>query len=307
MPVICKNEECSKTANFGTEWKKPRFCAKHKEGGMVDVHHKRCEYPDCEKFASYGMKKGDRRFCVKHKGEGMIEANYKHCLHPDCEKQPYFGLLPKKPTHCADHKSPDMTDVKNKRCISEHCDTIITTKKYDGYCAFCFHNLFPDDPRSTKYKTKERLVAAVFRDNYPCCFQLYDKTLPHACASKRRPDILPDRGDRVFIIEIDEDQHRGYDSTCEEQRVNDLFTDCGSKPMVFIRFNPDAYKNSAGITVKSSFIISKTGVVKPTKYFNTRIAELRAIVEAHFYEPLTEPVKILNLFFDGYEQITQMN
>lgn len=67
-----------------------------------------------------------------------------------------------------------------------------------------------------------------------------DKTVMDGC-SKCRPDLLLDLGYQVIIIEIDENQHRSYDCSCETKRIMELSRERGHRPIVFIRFNPDEY------------------------------------------------------------------
>lgn len=50
-------------------------------------------------------------------------------------------------------------------------------------------------------------------------------------------NLYPDKP----IIEIDENQHKAYDTMCEIGRMNELFTDFSDRPIIFIRFNPDGY------------------------------------------------------------------
>ena len=45
----------------------------------------------------------------------------------------------------------------------------------------------------------------------------------------------------MLCIEIDEGQHKRYDSHDEEERYDNLFMDFSGK-YIFLRFNPDSYK-----------------------------------------------------------------
>ena len=54
-----------------------RFCSKHKEAGMVDVKHAKCEHPGCMKEPYFNVPSSKTcRFCSEHKDEGMV--NVKH-------------------------------------------------------------------------------------------------------------------------------------------------------------------------------------------------------------------------------------
>ena len=49
----------------------------------------------------------------------------------------------------------------------------------------------------------------------------------------------------MLAIETDEHQHRAYDSTDEEHRYDDLM--CGlTCKWIYIRFNPDSYRDGNG-------------------------------------------------------------
>ena len=53
------------------------------------------------------------------------------------------------------------------------------------------------------------------------------------CQTKRRPDILISSDkNNVFLLEVDEHSHDGYDQSCEDRRLNDTV----------LRLNPDECK-----------------------------------------------------------------
>jgi hypothetical protein len=157
-----------------------------------------------------------------------------------------------------------MVDVKNKMCKSEWCTTRVQ-KKYDGYCLFCYINLFPDKPVTRNYKTKEYAVVEYVKTQFSNYNWISDKIINGGC-SKRRPDLLLDLFYQIIIIEIDENQHTNYDCSCQNKRVMELSQDLGHRPIVFIRFNPDDYENN-GKNITSCWDQNKNGicVVKKTK------------------------------------------
>jgi hypothetical protein len=73
----------------------------------------------------------------------------------------------------------------------------------------------------------------------------------------------------VIIVECDEEQHKSYDTTCETQRINDIYTDLGDRPIVLIRFNPDAYTDSSHTKHSTCFKYHNRSevpyIVDPTK------------------------------------------
>ena len=123
------------------------YCATHKKEGMVDVIIKNCKEPGCKTRASYnneGEKTG--MYCATHKKEGMVNVRIKNCKEPGCKTFPCYNNEGEKTgMYCVTHKKEGMVDVKHETCKSEWCSTLITNK-YDGYCLYCYMNLFPDKP-----------------------------------------------------------------------------------------------------------------------------------------------------------------
>jgi len=107
------------------------------------------------------------------------------------------------------HKLEGMINVVSKTCKSEWCLTQVS-EKYDGYCLFCYINLFPNKPVSRNYKTKEYSVVEHIKNTFPDYDWISDKTITGGC-SRRRPDLLLDLFYQIIIIEIDENQHIVYD------------------------------------------------------------------------------------------------
>jgi len=246
----CIHPGCKTQPHYNTEgYKKALYCATHKLENMVDIKNKTCIHLDCKKQPNFNNE-GETRgvYCLAHKLHGMVDIKNKTCIHTGCKKQPNFNNESEtKALYCATHKLENMVDVKNKTCKSDWCSTIVQ-KKYDGYCLYCFMNLFPDKPVSRNYKTKEFAVVEYVKTNFPHVSWSADKIINGGC-SKRRPDLLLDLGYQIVIIEVDENQHTDYDCSCENKRIMELSQDLGHRPLVFIRFNPDDYeKNETNIT-----------------------------------------------------------
>lgn len=86
----------------------------------------------------------------------MINVNKKNCIYEGCSTTPSYNFSGKKGgIYCNKHKLDNMINVISKSCKSDWCSTIPRDNKYDGYCLFCYINLFPDKPISRNYKTKE--------------------------------------------------------------------------------------------------------------------------------------------------------
>jgi hypothetical protein len=188
----------------------------------------------------------------------MVNVISKTCIHENCKIQPSYNAEGQtKPLYCAIHKLEGMVNVKDKTCKSVWCSTLVN-EKYNGYCLFCYINLFPDKPVSRNYKTKEYAVVEYVKAKYPSLNWVADKKINGGC-SKRRPDLLLDLLYQIIIIEVDENQHISYDCSCENKRIMEISQDLGHKPIIFIRFNPDDYKANE-INISSCWGQNKKGI-----------------------------------------------
>jgi len=119
--------------------------------------------------------------------------------------------------------------------------------------------------------------------------------------SKRRPDLLLDMGYQIIIIEVDENQHIDYNTSCENKRIMELSRDLGHRPIIFIRFNPDDYK-SGEINVTSCWGTNKNSlcVVKKNKKneWNTRLEELSRNIEYWIHNKTDKTIETIHLFYD---------
>jgi hypothetical protein len=240
-------------------------------------------------------------YCGAHKKDGIIDVESKRCL--DCPKRPVFNLEGQtKPLYCGAHKKDEMVDVKNKRCLSFLCETFVK-KKYDGYCLFCYMNLFPDKPVARNYKTKEYAVVEYVKTKFPDMDWVADKIVNGGC-SRKRPDLLLDLGNQLLIVEIDENQHTDYDCSCENKRIMELSQDVGHRPIVFIRFNPDDYLKN-GTTITSCWGNDKKGIcgVKKSKRVEwiERLTILGDVIDYWTSPPnvTDKTVEIVQLYYDS--------
>jgi hypothetical protein len=271
---------------------------------MVNVRAKPCIHIGCKVIPTYNNEGNTKAlYCASHKLEGMINVRDKPCIYPDCKKQRnYNNVGNAKALYCASHKLEGMIDVKSKTCKNSWCLSIVKTKKYTGYCLFCYMNMFPDKPVSRNYKTKEYAIVEFIKTITPELSWVTDKIISGGC-SKKRPDLLLDLGYQIIIIEIDENQHINYDCSCENKRIMDLSRDLGHRPIVFIRFNPDNYEKN-NTNIPSCWTINKKGicVVKNTKKneWNERLNILQEEV-MYWLQPenkTDKTIEIIHLFYD---------
>ena len=201
------------------------------------------------------------------------------CSYPDCSKSAQG-----KTDFCIEHgggyRCPNFKDWPDSRSGD---------KKYDNYCATCFKQIFPTDPRSANLRLKGpetyvRNVLHKFDKNF-----IHDKPLytGHCdCTHRRRIDFRQLIGNTMLCVEVDERQHKGYSSSDEEDRYNDLFMIFSGK-WVFIRFNPDSYIHKG-----------KRANPKIDKRIPTLLTEITNQIARINKEENTELVEIVKLFFD---------
>jgi hypothetical protein len=132
----------------------------------------------------------------------------------------------KKSRYCHSHKHDEMVNTKPK-CIIPLCDNL-GYKEYSKRCFPCFAEQFPHDPIIKKYKSKEGTTVATIIERFPEKTKSWklDTLIPDGCSLKR-PDMYLDMGQYSIIVEIDENQHRGYSEACEKARTTQLLNDAG--------------------------------------------------------------------------------
>ena len=295
MCIVCNNHE----PYFGNIDGQATHCNGCKEPDMINVRETRscivCDKPR----PLYGFEKGKATHCGDCKEEHMINVMTKLCEVCDLV-QPTYGNIKYKATHCFNCKTDDMINVKAETCLREDCDTFPSNSIYQGYCAWCFANIYPDSPIIKNHKTKEKKVVDFIRSCFPDCDWKFDIIIKGG-KSRRRPDIFLDMGDYYIIIEIDENQHKKYDCTCNNRRTMELSFDVNHKPIVFIRFNPDEYIDENNKKIGSCFSINKeTGALKINNYpkWNARLDVLKDTVEYWLNNMSDKTVEVIELFYN---------
>ncbi len=187
-------------------------------------------------------------------------------------------------------------------CVSPLCDSQ-ANKKYDNYCLRCHIHLFPDKPNARNYKTKEKAVADSILQSFPLFSWVTDKKVQDGC-SRRRPDLCLDLGFQVLIVEIDENQHQNYDTTCEHKRLMEISKDVNHRPVIFIRFNPDDYINKEKIKIRSPWKPNRSGILliqeELQDEWHYRLNRLKLHIEywSNEINKTDKMVEIVHLFFD---------
>lgn len=288
----CLNETCQKlpTYNF-KEQPVPIYCFEHKLPEMIHVK-KICIEPNCYKYPSYNFEgKKSGIYCFEHKKENMVNNYYLKCKNENCKKIPNYNFEGEnEPIYCLSHKLNGMIDVHHTSCKSENCETR-GNKNYKGYCASCFQQLFPTDPLTFQIRSKTKEIAV--RDFINSKFEgfSHDKPIWYNetacdCTTKRRIDHRKLINNTLLCIETDENQHKSYSKTDEEARYHDLFMAFGGK-FIFIRFNPDKYKDASGKSCNPMLVnrlpVLETEINKQiNRITNNENNELLEVIELYY-------------------------
>ena len=195
-----------------------------------------------------------------------------------------------------------MHDKRTSACITctpssacQHCKAIsINGSKWKPYCFRCYCVLHPDAVIPRKYKLKEHHVVDYLKKHFQDTFTMrFDKIVEGGC-SRRRPDVFIDFGSHCLVIEIDENRHVNY--TCEEKRMIELYEDIGFRKIVFLRMNPDQYKEG-NHKHPSPFRYTRAGILHLEETeFDRRMQHVVERTRVYQHEP-SEPITIEYLFY----------
>jgi hypothetical protein len=316
---LCKCGKVRSTFNY--EGLKPEYCSLCKNSDMVDLTSKKCK---CGKKCYYNYQGKPTEFCSECKINEMINVRDKKCK---CGKaRPIFNYEGLTPEYCSLCKTSDMNDVKNTRCNCKKAlpsfnfeglqpkfcisckkegminvknnkcksDICLTTgnKNYKGYCTNCYQHLFPLDPLTFQIRSKTKEIAV--RDFINTKFEgfQHDKPLWYNettcdCTTKRRIDHRKLINGTLLCIETDESQHKSYSKSDEEARYNDLFMAYGGK-FIFIRFNPDKYKDENGKTC-NPMLFNRLTILED---------EIKKQIKRIENEENTDLLEVIELYYD---------
>ncbi len=121
----------------------------------------------------------------------------------------------------------------------------------------------------------------------------HDK-VPEGACSKYRPDFVIDCGRSLIILEVDENQHQSYACECEISRMIQLHNDFGGIPLIFIRYNPDSYKDASGKRIDGG-----TKNIGREFYLTYLIKRIKLQIKIDSYDIL--PLSVYHLYYDGFD------
>ncbi len=299
--IDVKNRKCKcgkRQPNFNFKDQTTAICcAECKQLGMIVVTTRRCT--TCGMTAKYNLPGLFPTYCTRHKLEGMISRPRKKC--EICYTSiAIYGAPRGQAQRCEIHKLSG--DLCLTQSLCHNCSTIDILNpegKCFTYCVPTDHATLSDQRSERKEEFIRKFLAEEFK-HYPIIDKWEDRIVPYGC-TRYRPDIAYDCGTHIVIIEVDEHQHRSKiyhcGQTLEEQELaekNRMFQiykqfqhPHETYPVIFIRYNPDTFKDGTGTYVK----------IPEQK----RQDVLRRWVK-HCIEQTTwsNPLQIKYLFYDGY-------
>ena len=293
------------------EHNKRKSTCKDCRGSQICQHNRvKSKCKDCRgsQICSHNRQKSACKDC---RGSGICQHNKRKSRCKDCDgsdlcehnRQKSMCIICGGSQICEHNKQKSQCKQcgGSALCKNDWCE-VRASKKYEGYCMPCFVNNPEnrDKPAMRNYKTKEKTVVDAILQKYKNFHWICDKRVADGC-SKRRPDLLLDVGSHIIIIEVDENKHSSYECSCENKRLMELSKDLYHRPIVFIRFNPDSYKKSDGILVKSCWKLNKTGIISimktKEKEWLLRIETLLSQIQYWLDNPTTKTIEIIELFY----------
>ena len=274
------------------EHDKRKALCKHCGGSSLCIHNLEKRY--CKEC-------GGASFCCHNKRKTHCKdcGGVSLCIHNKCKS--ICTICHNGTGFCIHHKLKTLCKLCNgsRLCKSTWCETKAASK-YKGFCLICFINLFPHEPNTRNYKTKETDVVDRIKQTFTNFTWVSDKKVKDGC-SRRRPDLLLDMGTHIIIVEVDENKHTDYDCSCENKRLMELSQDLQHRPIIFIRFNPDDYTNQEGTLVKSCWKLSKLGVMQimksKEKEWEERINTLKQQIQYWIDTQTEKTIEIIQLFY----------
>tara|TARA_Y100000389_G_scaffold94675_1_gene91352 strand:- start:2553 stop:3548 length:996 start_codon:yes stop_codon:yes gene_type:complete len=206
----------------------------------------------------------------------------------------------------------DKTTGKSKYNLCKSCNYTLgikryvsKEKKYVKMCADCFYNNYPNEKKvPSRFKRKQHFINEKLIETYGSNFFEYDRTI--SCSSSGKiPDWFYDTFTHVLNIECDEEQHKSRDTSCENKRLMLLFKDCGNRPFVCLRFNPDKYKDENGNKINGCFSFDEVNnLIVDEKEFQRRWEKLQIEIDYFLKTIPTKEVTVKKLFYDIDKSLT---
>ncbi|GAQ90403.1 hypothetical protein KFL_006340210 [Klebsormidium nitens] len=183
-------------------------------------------------------------FSNECKEDEMIDLTQPRC---SCGEIAYYALAGGEAVCCRGCMTPDMVHTRKHTCVVGSCEPIKSVRFANTACYECSGKV--------PQKMWERKVVKELK-RLGIEYSYYDVSVP--CSQAKgikafRPDLIFALQDFVVILEVDENEHRAYELSCEVGRVGDI-KDAIELPLLLIRLNPsEARIKALGETMKWAF------------------------------------------------------
>lgn len=248
--------------------------------GNLKVHHRvhsghrpfKCDYPHCNvAFTQNSVLVSHQR---THTGERPFICDFPNCGAAFAERG---TLMNHRRTH---------TGEQPFKCSHPGCGAAFTQR---GNLKFHLNSWHTPEGIARKKKEEERvanlLLAAgiAFKREHQVDFTCLTS------GSFARIDFVLDLNGHIIMLEVDEDQHCGYDPSCEAARMakitESLALEGNMLPITFLRYNPHTF-SVAGVPTRI-----------PKRQREARLLELIKSSRSPLYHGL--PMSILYMYYDS--------
>jgi hypothetical protein len=142
------------------------------------------------------------------------------------------------------------------------------------------------DPEARAYIHAKELKVKSWLDTGGVAYISHDYMIEGGTCIRKRPDFRFDAGTHWVCLEVDEHQHQGYPKECETVRMINIANAEGGMPGIFVRYNPDPYKDAEGKRKD------------PTE--NTRRKELLECMKHVLAHPPKAFCEVIYMYYNGY-------
>lgn len=293
-----KNIQCTKNATYGYTVNNIRlFCKLHKVGDVVDIVGVKCII--CKKVQpsfNYPTEQFPR-YCFDCMSPDMVDVRKRDlCIICNRTRASFNYNFDDIPKYCAEDALEGMQDIVSKRC--KKCKLTQIKNKYKGYCVGCYKEEF--NVQVTKNENiKEKYVYNIISTTFTDCIIVYNKTVKYNIYIYR-PDIIIYCNNYIIIVEIDENQHKYYNKIIENERMINIQHTL-EKQCIFIRFNPDSYKDESGKHITGCWKYINNNLVVNPKYiphWEKRINTLKECIKNNMLNTPKDNLVVKYLFYN---------
>jgi hypothetical protein len=271
--------DCDKHASFNVIGSKSvLYCKTHAKPDMICITHKKCI--DCDTRASYGFPMQKPTHCACHRQVGMLPHPRSKCKTDDCKEFAFFGYT--RQVACEKHALSDMYNLVERPCVNCGLLEVLDSSNFCGNCH--------DFVVKRQHLAKQRDVFHYLEAHGQQAEQK-DRRIDNGACGNERPDWIchgSNDARHTVVLEIDEDQHKSNQCSCEIARMINISQSIGM-PTLFIRYNPDSFKDHNGKNAKISDMKRKELLLKWIEHCKT----LHPTSSADF-------LRVIYLFYDGF-------